>query len=186
MLNASEQGEHSDVVFGADLESPTRYSVVAELHLLKDCCEDSAGVEEELRALLLVSLNSQGGLASLEIASKKIVSMSLNTHKSAADSVIVGGFKTLDFYRKAALESLRKHLQTLSQPARGTIAFYKQKFEEQEAENAALRGEMVVLAARLNETMGYARKLAIDAKKSEEFLQMQSEFLRKFPVRFRE
>jgi len=181
-----KQPEHEDVVFGADLESPTRYSVVAELYLLKDCCKDSAGINEELRALLLASLSSQAGLASLELVDKKIVSMSLNTHKSAADSVIVGGFKTLDSYRKAALDSLRKHLVTLSQPARGTIAFYKQKLEEQEAENAALRGEMVILAERLNETMAYARKLAINAKKSEEFLQMQSEFLRKFPVRFEE
>lgn len=181
-----KQPEHGEVVFGADLESPTRYSVVAELHLLKDCCKDSAEIEDELRALLLASLSSQGGLASLELVDKKIVSMSLNTHKSAADSVIVGGFRTLDSYRKAALDSLRKHLETLSQPARGTITFYKQKLEEQEMENAALRGEMVVLAARLNETMDYARKLAIDAKKSEEFLQMQSAFLRKFPVRFKE
>jgi hypothetical protein len=181
-----KQPEHGDVVFGADLESPTRYSVVAELHLLKDCCKDSAEIEDELRALLLASLSSQGGLASLELVDKKIVSMSLNTHKSAADSVIVGGFRTLDSYRKAALDNLRKHLETLSQPARGTIAFYKQKLEEQETENAALRGEMVVLAARLNETMAYARKLAIDAKKSEEFLQKQSEFLRKFPVGFKE
>ena len=180
-----KQPEHGDVVFGADLESPTRYSVVAELHLLKDCCEDSAGIDGDLRALLLASLSSQGGLASLELVDKKIVSMSLNTHKSAADSVIVGGFKTLDSYRKAALDSLRKHLDTLSQPARGTIAFYKQKLEEQEAENAVLRGEMVVLAARLDETMAYARKLAIDAKKSEEFLEIQSGFLRKFPMRFK-
>ena len=181
-----KQAEQGDVVFGADLESPTRYSVVAELHLLKDCCEDSAGIDEDLRALLLASLSSQGGLASLELFDKKIVSMSLNTHKSAAESVIVGGFKTLDSYRKAALDSLRKRLETLSQPTRGTIAFYKKKLEEQEAENAVLRGEMVVLAARLDETMTYARKLAIGAKKSEEFLEMQSGFLRKFPVRFKE
>jgi len=178
--------EHGDLVFGANIESPTRYSVVAELDLLKYCCKDSARIDEGLRALLLSSLSSQGGLASLELVDKKIVSMSLNTHKSAADSVIVGGFKTLDSYRKAAFENLHKHLETLSQPARGTISFYKQKLEEQIAENAALRGDMVVLAARLDETMAYARKLAIDAKKSEEFLEIQSGFLRKFPMRFKE
>lgn len=178
-----KQPKRSAVVFGADLTSPTRHSVVAELQLLKECCADSATIDETLRAILLKSLKSQGGLASLELPEKGIVGMSLNTHKSAAISAIVGGFNTLDSYRRAALESLRKHVETLARPNRNTIEWLKKECETREAENAALVDEMVLLTARLNEVMEYARKLAVKAKKSEEFLEKQSELLRKFPIR---
>lgn len=177
----TKRAKRSTVVFGADLTSPTRHSVVAELQLLKECCADSATIDDSLRATLLESLKSQAGLASLELADKGIVGMSLNTHKSAAASAIVGGFKTLDSYRRAALESLRKHLEASARPNRNTIEWYKNECRTMEAENAALINEMVILSARLNEVMEYARKLASKANKSEEFLKKQSELLRKFP-----
>jgi len=175
--------ETDDIVFGAELNSPARHSVVAELHLLKECCGKTALIEEPLRVLLLDKLTSQGGLASLEWGDRGIITMSLNTHKSAAGDVIVGGFKTLDSYRKAALKSLHEQLVASTRPPRGTIAWYKTESESKSAENNALIDEILLLTGRLEGIMAFARKLAIKANKSEEFLALQSELLRKFPLR---
>lgn len=172
-----------DVVFGAQLNSPARHSVVAELLLLKECCTASSNIEGPLRALLLDKLKSQGDLASLEWKEKGIVSMSLNTHKSAAGEVIVGGFKTLDLYRKAALKSLQEHVVASTRPPRGTIAWYKTQSELKSAENDALIDEILLLTGRLERVMDFARQLAIKAKKTEEFLTLQSELLRRYPRR---
>lgn len=175
--------ERPDVVFGAELSSPARHSVVAELSLLKECCITSSDIDEPLRALLMDKLKSQGGLASLEWKERGIVSMSLNTHKSVAGEVIVGGFKTLDSYRKAALKGLQEHLVVSARPARGTIAWYKTESESKGAENETLIDEILLLTGRLERVMAYARKLAIKANKSEEFLALQSELFRRFPPR---
>lgn len=175
--------ETVDVVFGAELSSPARHSVVAELWLLKECCTNTPGIEEPLRALLMEKLKSQGGLASLEWKERGIMSMSLNTHKSAAGDVIVGGFKTLDSYRKAALISLHDHLLLFTRPTRGTIAWYKAESESKSVKNEALIDEILLLTGRLERVLGYARNLAIKANKSEEFLALQSELLRRFPHR---
>lgn len=172
-----------DVVFGAELNSPARHSVVAELLLLKECCATSSSIEGPLRAILLDKLKSQGGLASLEWTEKGIVSMSLNTHKSAAGEVIVGGFKTLDLYRKSALKSLQEHVVASTQPPRGTIAWHKKQSESTSAENDALIDEILLLTGRLERIMDFARKLAIEANKTEEFLALQNELLRRFPRR---
>lgn len=175
--------EGTDVVFGAELSSPARHSVVAELSLLKECCTTSADIDEPLRAHLMDKLKSQGGLASLEWKERGIVSMSLNTHKSAAGAVIVGGFNTLDSYRKAALTSLHDRLAVSARPTRGTIAWHKTESESKGAENETLIDEILLLTGKLERVMAYARKLAIKANKSEEFLALQSELLRRFPVR---
>ena len=179
----NSKARNVELVFGAELDSPIRKSVSAELLLLQDCCADSSTIQEDLRTTLLDKLRSQGGLASLECAELGIVSMSLNTHKSAADGVIVGGFKTLDSYRRAALVRLREHLVASSRPTRGTIAWHKQEHEKMKSENDALANSMVLLTARLDDVMDYARRLAIKSNKSEEFLAKQSELLRKFPPR---
>jgi len=175
--------ETDGVVFGAELNSPARHSVVAELSLLKECCRTLSDIDEPLRALLMDKLKSQGGLASLEWEKRGIVSMSLNTHKSAAGAVIVGGFNTLDSYRKAALASLHDRLAVSGRPTRGTIAWYKTESESKGAGNEALIDEILLLTGKLERVMAYARKLAIKANKSEEFLALQSELLRRFPVR---
>lgn len=172
-----------EVVFGAELNSPARNSVLAELLLLKDCCSDSSNVEEQLRTLLLDKLKSQGGLASLEWRERGIVSMSLNTQKCAAGDVIVGGFKTLDSYRKAALDRLKQRLVVSARSTRGTIEWYKTECQRKNAENDALINEINLLTGRLNGVLEYTRKLAVKANKSEEFLGLQSDLLRKFPVR---
>ena len=175
--------DEDDIVFDAEINSPARHSVVAELQLLKECCKASSSIEEPLRALLMDKLKSQGGLASLEWKEKGIVGMSLNTHKSIAGSVLVGGFKTLDSYRKAALTSLQEHLVIFTRPPRGTIAWYKSESESKSAENNALIDEILLLTGRLESVMTFARNLAIKANKSEDFLALQSELLRKFPLR---
>ncbi|QJD99830.1 hypothetical protein HH212_07175 [Massilia forsythiae] len=172
-----------DVVFGAEYTSPARRSVVAELQLLKECCNNLSGIEEPLRALLLDKLKSQGGLASLEWKERSIVNMSLNTHKSAAGDVIVGGFKTIDVYRKAALEKLQEHLVLSTRPTRGTIAWHKTESQAKSDENDLLIDEIMLLTGRLGSVMDYARELASKANKSEEFLALQSELLRRFPIR---
>lgn len=172
-----------DLVFGAELNSPARHSVVAELLLLKECSTTSSSIEEPLRALLLENLKSQGGLASLEWKERGIVSMSLNTHKSAAGSVIVGGYKTLDLYRKAALKSLQEQVAASTRPSRGTIAWHKTQSESKGAENDALIDEILLLTGRLERVMDFARQLAKKANKTEDFLALQSELLRRFPRR---
>jgi hypothetical protein len=172
-----------EIVFGAQINSPARHSVVAELLLLKECCTASSSIEGPLRALLLDKLKSQGGLASLEWTEKGIVSMSLNTHKSAAGEVLVGGFKTLDSYRKAALKSLQEHVVASTRPPRGTIAWHKTQSELKSAENEALIDEITLLTGRLESVMDFARKLAIKANKTEELLALQSDLLRRFPRR---
>lgn len=175
----------AEVVFGAELNSPARNSVLAELLLLKECCADPTTVDEALRATLLDALKSQGGLAFFEWTARGIVSMSLNTQKNAAGDVIVGGFKTLDSYRKAALNILREHLVAAARPPRGTIDWYKSELQSKSSENAKLVDEIAILTGRLNSVMEYARKLATKANRSEEFLEKQTELLRKFPVRSR-
>jgi len=172
-----------ELVFDAQLNSPARHSVVAELLLLKECCTASSSIEGTLRVLLLDKLKSQGGLASMEWTEKGIVSMSLNTQKSAAGEVLVGGFKTLDSYRKAALKSLEEHVLASTRPLRGTIAWYKTQFESANKENADLIDEIMLLTDRLESVMSFARKLAIKANKTEEFLALQSDLLRKYPLR---
>jgi hypothetical protein len=172
-----------EVVFDAQLNSPARHSVVAELLLLKECCTAPSSIEGPLRALLLDKLKSQGGLASLEWTENGIASMSLNTHKSAAAEVLVGGFKTLDSYRKAALKSLQEHAVASTRPPRGTIAWYKTQFESESKENSDLIDEITLLTDRLESVMDFARKLAIKANKTEEFLALQSDLLRKYPRR---
>ena len=177
----SDGAREVEVIFGAELNSPARNSVLAELLLLKECCADSSSVDPQLLTILLDKLKSQGGLASLEWRELGIVSMSLNTHKSAAGNVIVGGFNTLNSYRKAALVSLNQHLVVSARPTRGTIDWYKTEFQTKSAENAVLIDEITLLSGKLNSVMEYARKLAAKAKKSEEFLALQSDLLRKFP-----
>lgn len=165
--------------------SPSRASVVAEHKLLEECCRDPLSVESNLRVALLDALKSQGALAQFEWPAESIVGMSLNTHKSAANGTLAGGYKSLDSYRKAALQSLQDLRKAESRPTRNTIEWYKLQREDTNIETGRLIDEMAVMTQKLEEVMEYARKLAKTANKAQEFLEKQTEFLRKFPARKR-
>lgn len=163
--------------------SPSRASVVTQHKLLEDCCRNPLSVEEDLRAALLNVLKSQGSFARFNWPAKNIIGMSLNTHKTAANETLAGGYTSLDSYRKAALQSLLELRKAEARPTRNTIGWYKTQQELKDVENGKLIDDMAVMAQRLDETMEYARKLAKKANKAEEFLEKQTELLRKFPAK---
>lgn len=163
--------------------SPSRASVVTQHKLLEDCCRNPLSVEEDLRSALLTVLKSQGSFARFDWPAKNIIGMSLNTHKTAANETLAGGYTSLDSHRKAALQSLLELRKVESRPTRNTISWYKTQHEIKDVANNKLINDMAVMAQRLDETMEYARKLAKKANKAEEFLEKQTELLRKFPTR---
>ncbi|WP_292038169.1 hypothetical protein [Massilia sp. UBA6681] len=163
-----------------EMVSPKSASVKAEFELLKEIVRSPHSVDEKLREAVVPALATQGALAAFEYAERGIVSMSLNTHKAIANTVVEGGYQVVNDCRKAALEKLKEHQEVGSRITRGTIDWYKKELAMKNRQLDRIVDDIAFMSTRLDEVMALAQEMAIAAGKLDEFMKRHGQLLRKF------
>lgn len=155
-------------------------SIKKQLELLKKALGSPNSINELTRNILLPALRSQGAFAALCLPEASIVSMSLNTHKTIADDILVNGYEELNDYRKAAFDRLIAAEETINEPARGTLYWYKDQLERKTKMLDQVANEIVLMTERLDEILKLAADMAITAGREAEFNKRRNELLRKY------
>lgn len=155
-------------------------SVRKEYELLLTIIRSPESIDKNIRELITLALKSQSSLAAFEHIDSGIIKMSLNTHKSIADSVIEGGYKALNQCRKIAIQKLKKIEQMNELQNRGTIEWYKNELAKKNEKIARIANDIAFMSQRLDEVMTLAQQMAISAGLLDHFQKQQAELLRKF------
>jgi hypothetical protein len=159
---------------------PKSASVRNEYELLQKLVHEPGSVDQTLRETIASALVSQSDLAAFEHFDTGIVGMSLNTHKAIAHQVIEGGYKTLNEYRRAALQKLREFERRKEGPGRGTINWYKIALAEKNEKLIRVANDIALMSQRLDEVLALAQQMAAKASMLDEFQKQRDELLRKF------
>lgn len=177
-LNATKtpQAEDAGTAF-----RPKATSVKNQWNLLKQVVAAPSSVEDPIWPILMEALQSQGGLAALEIPERGIVAMSLNTHKALAMQYLDGGYSDLNDYRKAALESMKAFKVRAEKAGRGTLDWYKTELAEKTERLDRVTNDVAQMGQKLDEVLALAHQMAVTAGKETEFMKRRSEIIRKFP-----
>lgn len=162
------------------VSQPKAISVLNEATLLQEIIADPASIKIEVRDLLMSALQSQAGLASLEIAERRIVRMSLNTHKALASECVQGGYAALNDFRKKALERLTVAKKNAHRPSRQTLEWYRSENEAKTAELLRITADVAEMGQKLREILELSHEMAKVAGKEDEFLKKRNELFRKF------
>jgi hypothetical protein len=107
-----------------DLEA----SVLGSEKLLVSIMENPSSYLD--KASIIAALSRQNRFAELDLSQFKIISLSLNTQKSAADKFLGGGFHALNSKRLAASSMLGEKIKLASSPKPGTRLSLKLENEE--------------------------------------------------------
>lgn len=155
-------------------------SVRNEWKLLKQVVEAPGSILEPVRTDLLSALQSQAGLALLELPDYGIVGMSLNTHKAVATACIEGGYSAVNDYRKAALVRLKSATLQSKRPGRGTLDWHRDELADKTEKLSRITNEVAKMGQQLQETLQLCYEMAQAAGKESEFIKRRNELLRKF------
>lgn len=96
---------------------------------------------------IMIALKSQGALAKLKDATRRIVPCSLNTQKTAAERVFDNGYCYLDLLRNNALQAIDNANNTSKSSNKTTRAGQKKKIAELEHDIALLEQQNIMLIA---------------------------------------
>ena len=159
---------------------PKSASLRKEYELLQKLVRAPESVDQTLRDRITPALASQSSLAAFEHFDTGIVGMSLNTHKAIAEQVIEGGYKTLNEYRRTALQKLREFERRKECPGRGTINWYKIALAEKNEKLIRVTNDIALMSQRLDEVLALAQQMDAEASMLDEFQKQRDELLRKF------
>jgi hypothetical protein len=117
-------------------------------------------IDETFDFLPLSALHSQGALARLEVAERKIFGMSLNTCKKVADDFLDGGFGRLDEARRIALEQLEHRRRHAAKSARLTKVAMEEQLSDANRRAQLLREDLAHYSRALHFAIGRMRDYA--------------------------
>lgn len=160
---------------------PKAASVRSQWDLVKQVTAEPSIVEGAEWDTLMTALQSQGGLAALELPERGIVAMSLNTQKALASEMLEGGYSALNDYRKAALASMKAFRLRSDKPGRGTLDWYKNELADKNDKLDKVVNEVAQMGQKLDEVLALAYQMAVAAGKEAEFIKRRGELVRKFP-----
>ena len=113
---------------------------------------------------LNTAFNSQGALAKFSNTSKGIFSLSINTQKRIADSIINGGYEGLNKSRINALLALESSLHTNKKPNKETKAGLLLVNQQLEKEMQSIRHDLLLLTLAFEKSL---RQGAVYASRSD-------------------
>ncbi|MFZ3463018.1 hypothetical protein [Vibrio harveyi] len=107
------------------------------------------------------ALKSQGNLAKFKDQERDIVSCSLNTLKSACESLFDQGFSELDYLRKSALDAIKKSMTDVDSKAnKSTKSGLKNMVDELETSLLNMRKSNFLLTLMISELLGELKRMA--------------------------
>ncbi|MCA7889724.1 hypothetical protein LGM58_41845 [Burkholderia contaminans] len=134
---------------------------------------------------LCTALSSQGALARFSEPERHIFTVSLNTLKRRSDTVLSGGFASLDKKRRIAREALEVEVARIARAKKRTRGALLIELSEVRQTLSETREELVKLTAALYDAMRYGRICADASKNSAASLQYEkhmSELLKRFSL----
>ncbi len=123
-------------------------SIESEITFLKEIINDPSILRDNK---ILSSIKDQKSFSSYYNNDLNIRSYSLNSHKTYANNILIGGYPYLDSLRKKCLTAFQNHTRSIKKSSKVTISSLTTNIQDIKNENDALKKHNLLLTALTNQ-----------------------------------